>query len=255
MAVVGARNASIKAQRLAQKLAEDLTDNGYVVVSGLARGIDAAAHNGALAGGTIAVIAGGIDIQYPPENAVLHDSIAEAGLLLAEMPPSTKPSPRHFPIRNRIISSLSLGVVVVEAAQRSGSLITAREGAERGGEVMAVPGSPLDPRAEGCNYLIREGATLVRHVEDIIDCLSQPAITALPTPQDWREARLTPGPQIAIDRSRTVILEALGAEASEIDDVIRWCDAPTSTVLAAILELELAGRISRHHGNRICRIF
>lgn len=255
VAVVGARNASINAQRLAQKLAEDLTNKGYVVVSGLARGIDAAAHNGALAGGTIAVIAGGIDIQYPPENADLHDSIAEAGLLLAEMPPGTKPSPRHFPIRNRIISSLSLGVVVVEAAQRSGSLITAREGAERGGEVMAVPGSPLDPRAEGCNYLIREGATLVRHVEDIIDCLSQPAITALPTPQDWREARLTPGPQIAIDRSRTVILEALGAEASEIDDVIRWCDAPTSTVLAAILELELAGRISRHHGNRICRIF
>ena len=145
VAVVGARNASINAQRLAQSLAEELAQEGYVIVSGLARGIDAAAHNGGLAGGTIAVVAGGIDVTYPPENADLQDSIAESGLLLAEMPPGTQPTPRHFPIRNRIISGLATGVLVVEAAERSGSLITAREAAERGGEVMAVPGSPLDP--------------------------------------------------------------------------------------------------------------
>ena len=149
VAIVGARNASINAQRLAQSLAEDLGSEGYVVISGLARGIDAAAHNGALAGGTIAVIAGGIDVVYPSENTDLHESIAEAGLLLAEMPPGTQPTPRHFPIRNRIIGALALGTVVVEAAERSGSLITARETAERGGEVMAVPGSPLDPRSQG----------------------------------------------------------------------------------------------------------
>ena len=155
IAVVCARNASINAVRLAQTLSEQLAANGYVVVSGLARGIDTAAHNGALARGTVAVIAGGIDIQYPPENADLHDAIAESGLLLAEMPPGTQPTPRHFPIRNRIIASLALGVLVIEAAQRSGTLITAREAGERGGEVMAVPGSPLDGRTEGCNHLIR----------------------------------------------------------------------------------------------------
>ena len=154
--------------RLAQKLSEQLSEHGYVVVSGLASGIDAAAHNGALAGGTIAVIAGGIDFYYPSENADLQDAIIEAGLLLAEMPPGTQPTPRHFPIRNRIIASLAQGVLVVEAAQRSGSLITARKAGGRGGEVMAVPGSPLDARAQGCNHLIREGATLVRDAEDIV---------------------------------------------------------------------------------------
>ena len=254
VAIVGARNASINAMRLAQSLSEQLSANGYVVVSGLARGIDTSAHNGALAGGTIAVIAGGIDIQYPPENADLQESIAEAGLLLAEMMPGTKPTPRHFPIRNRIIASLALGVVVVEAAQRSGSLITARETGERGGEVMAVPGSPLDARAEGCNHLIREGATLVRHIDDIVECLARPPVASLPAPQDWRTARLAPGTAHEIEASRTQILSALGPEATDIDEVVRWCDAPVATVLAAILELELAGRISRHHGNRICRI-
>ena len=254
VAIVGARNASINAVRLAQKLSKQLSEHGYVVVSGLARGIDAAAHNGALAGGTIAVIAGGIDTYYPPENADLQDAIIEAGLLLAEMPPGTQPTPRHFPIRNRIIASLAQGVLVVEAAQRSGSLITAREAGERGGEVMAIPGSPLDARAQGCNHLIREGATLVRDAEDIVECLSRPATATLPDPQDWRAARLTPGTPAEIEKSRTRILDALGPEATDIDDVVRWCAEPVATVLAAILELELAGQISRHHGNRICRI-
>jgi DNA processing protein len=252
--IVGARNASINAQRLAQSLADELAGEGHAVISGLARGIDAAAHNGALAGGTIAVIAGGIDVHYPPENNELQDAIAETGLVVAEMPPGTQPTPRHFPIRNRIIGSLALGTVVVEAAERSGSLITARETAERGGEVMAVPGSPLDPRSAGCNHLIREGATLVRGVADILECLSRPGAADAPAPQDWRDARLAPGPPESIDRCRTTILEALGPEGTDIDEVIRWCDAPTATVLAAILELELAGRITRHHGSRVCLV-
>ena len=252
--IVGARNASINAQRLAQSLADELAGEGHAVISGLARGIDAAAHNGALAGGTIAVIAGGIDVHYPPENTELQDAIAETGLVVAEMPPGTQPTPRHFPIRNRIIGSLALGTVVVEAAERSGSLITARETAERGGEVMAVPGSPLDPRSAGCNHLIREGATLVRGVADILECLSRPGAADAPAPQDWRDARLAPGPPESIDRCRTTILEALGPEGTDIDEVIRWCDAPTATVLAAILELELAGRNTRHHGSRVCLV-
>ena len=254
VAIVGARNASINAQRLAQELAEDLGNQGYVVVSGLARGIDAAAHNGALAGGTIAVIAGGIDVVYPAENTDLHESIADAGLILAEMPPGTQPTPRHFPIRNRIIGGLALGTVVVEAAERSGSLITARETAERGGEVMAVPGSPLDPRSQGCNHLIREGATLVRNVTDITECLSRPIGAALPAAQEWKTGRLAPGPPEKIERCRDRILEGLGPDATDIDEVIAWCDAPTATVLAALLELELAGRVTRHHGNRICLV-
>ena len=254
IAVVGARNASINAQRFAQSLAEELAAEGYVIVSGLARGIDAAAHNGALAGGTVAVIAGGIDITYPPENTDLHESIAEAGLLLAEMPPGTQPTPRHFPIRNRIISGLALGVVVVEAAERSGSLITAREAGERGGEVMAVPGSPLDPRSAGCNHLIREGATLVRGTADILECLARPSGASLPDPAEWQQARLSPGSPEDIDKCRAAILEALGHEGTDIDEVVRWCGSPAATVLAAILELEIAGRITRHHGNRVCRV-
>ena len=252
--IVGARNASINAQRLAQSLAEDLAAEGYVIVSGLARGIDAAAHNGALAGGTVAVIAGGIDIIYPPENADLHESIAQTGLLVAEMPPGTQPTPRHFPIRNRIIGALALGVVVVEAAERSGSLITAREAGERGGEVMAIPGSPLDPRSQGCNHLIREGATLVRGAGDFLECLARPAAATLPDPADWRQARLAPGKPEEIDRCRSAILEGLGPEGTDIDEVIRWCGMPASTVLAAIPELEIAGRLTRHHGNRICLV-
>ena len=254
VAIVGARNASINAQRLAQSLAEELAAEGYIIVSGLARGIDAAAHNGALAGGTVAVIAGGIDIVYPPENTDLHESIAVSGLLLAEMPPGTQPTPRHFPIRNRIIGALSLGVVVVEAAERSGSLITAREAGERGGEVMAIPGSPLDPRSQGCNHLIREGATLVRGAGDILECLSRPASATLPAPADWREAKLASGKPEEIDRCRTLILEGVSAEGTDVDEVIRWCGMPASTVLAAILELEIAGRLTRHHGNCICLV-
>ena len=166
------------------------------------------------------------------------------------MPPGTKPMPRHFPIRNRIIGALALGVLVVEAAERSGSLITAREA----GEVMASPGSPLDPRSQGCNHLIREGATLVRGAGYILECLARPAAAALPDPADWRQTRLAPGKPEEIDRCRSAILEGLGPEGTDIDDVIRWCGMPASTVLAAIQELEIAGRLTRHQGNRICLV-
>ena len=145
--------------------------------------------------------------MYPPKNADLRESILETGLLVAEMPPGTQPTPRHFPIRNRIIGALALGVVVVEAAERSGSLITAREAGERGGEVMAIPGSPLDPRSQGCNHLIREGATLVRGAGDILECLARPAAATLPDPADWRQARLAIGKPEEIDRCRSAILE------------------------------------------------
>ncbi|MDB5670734.1 MAG: dprA, partial [Alphaproteobacteria bacterium] len=171
IALVGARNASAAACRFARQLAARLGQSGAVIVSGLARGIDTAAHDGAIATGTIAVIAGGIDIFYPPENQARQCEIGEHGLLVAEQPPGTEPKARHFPYRNRIIAGLSQGTVVVEAAPRSGSLITARYAGDYGREVMAVPGSPLDPRAQGCNQLIREGATLVQNADDVLEAI------------------------------------------------------------------------------------
>ena len=171
VAMVGARNASAGACRFARTLAYELSEGGFAVVSGLARGIDTAAHVGSIDGGTIAIIAGGVDIAYPPENRELQEAIAERGLLIAEMPPGTEPRARHFPYRNRIIAGLALGTVVIEAAPKSGSLITARLAAEAGREVMAIPGSPLDPRSHGCNQLIREGATLVQNAAEIAELL------------------------------------------------------------------------------------
>ena len=254
IALVGTRNASLNALRHAEKLAGKLAEEGYVITSGLARGIDAAAHNGALAGGTIAVIAGRIDSYYPPENTELQQMIEETGLLLAEMPPGTQPTALHFPVRNRIIASLALGVVVVEAASRSGSLITTREASERGGEVMAIPGSPLDPRSEGCNTLIRDGATLVQNSADIIECLSRPIKAGVPASADWDAPAPPPGSEAEIADCRKIILEGLGTEPTDIDDLVRWCAAPTACVQAALLELELAEMITRHHGNRVSKL-
>ena len=197
VALVGARNASSLGLRMARKLAEGLGAHGHVVVSGLARGIDAAAHGAALGSGTIAVHAGGVDIRYPPENAALADAVAAQGLRLSERPPGHEPQARCFPRRNRIISGLCSGVVVIEAAARSGSLITARDALEQGREVLAVPGHPFDARSEGCNTLLREGATLVRGVDDIIaalppadaaDC-TEPAARARHAPDDRPDAR------------------------------------------------------------------
>ena len=171
VAIVGARNASAAACRFARQLAYDLGQQGAVVVSGLARGIDTAAHEGSIESGTIGVIAGGLDVFYPPENETRQRTMAERGLVVAEMPPGTEPRARHFPYRNRIIAGLSQGTVVVEAAPRSGSLITARLAGEQGREVMAVPGSPLDPRAQGCNQLIRDGATLIQNAADVLEAV------------------------------------------------------------------------------------
>src|SRR6185369_1487961 len=168
-AIVGARNASAAACRFARGLAYDLGQNDLVVVSGLARGIDSAAHDGALETGTIGIVAGGVDVFYPPENESRQKALYERGLVIAEMPPGTEPRARHFPYRNRIIAGISAGTVVVEAAPKSGSLITARLAAEAGREVMAVPGSPLDPRAQGCNQLIRDGATLIQNAADVVE--------------------------------------------------------------------------------------
>ncbi|HET8726215.1 MAG TPA: DNA-processing protein DprA, partial [Alphaproteobacteria bacterium] len=209
--IVGARNASINGRRFAERLARDLGAAGIIVTSGFAPGIDAATHEGALPTGTIAVLAGGIDVVYPSEHQALYDRIAEAGALVAECPLGTQPQARHFPRRNRIISGLSQGVLVVEAARRSGSLITARFAAEQGREVFAVPGFPLDPRAQGCNDLIRNGATLVQSADDVLEELSALERRAIrPTAGNLSPStRPDPAPSGDMDAVRDAILQSL----------------------------------------------
>jgi DNA processing protein len=249
VAMVGARNASAAACRFARQLAEALAAEGITVVSGLARGIDTAAHSGALAGGTIGVIASGIDIAFPPENAELQEAVATRGLLVAEQPPGTEPRARHFPYRNRIIAGLSQGTVVVEAAPKSGSLITARLAAEAGREVMAVPGSPLDPRAQGCNLLIREGATLIQSAADVAEMLR---------PIDPRSVR-SPGtrydPQPALEDAgeaeRRAVVRLLSPVPVPVDELVRQSGMVPAIVQTVLLELELAGRLERHAGARV----
>ncbi len=249
VALVGARNASAVANRLARKLASDLGQAGLVVVSGLARGIDAAAHQGALASGTIAVVAGGIDIYYPPENEALQREIAAMGLLVSEQPPGVVPKAGHFPARNRIIAGLALGTVIVEAAPKSGSLITARLAGGYGREVMAVPGSPLDPRAQGCNGLIRDGATLVQDAGDIIEALGRIGGSQLAQP---RRPLLSDQPPVdAKDGDRKLILDLLGPTAVAVDELVRQSGRPPAVVNLVLLELELAGRLERHAGARV----
>jgi DNA processing protein len=249
IAMVGARNASAAACRFARQLAGALGETKRVVVSGLARGIDTAAHDGALATGTIAVIAGGIDIYYPPENEERQRAIAERGLLLAEQPPGTEPRARHFPYRNRIIAGLAQGTVVVEAAPKSGSLITARLAAEFGREVMAVPGSPLDPRAQGCNLLIREGATLIQTAEDVIEALSP----IHPRPFRQRKQNYAaPAPSADADEAaRRGVTDLLGPTPVPVDELIRQSARSPTEVQTVLLELELAGRLERHAGGRV----
>jgi len=251
VAIVGARNASALGRRFAGMLARDLGQAGLVVVSGLARGIDAAAHEGALEGGTCAVVAGGVDNIYPPEHAKLYDAIRTQGCIVSEMPLGQTPQARHFPRRNRIISGLARGVVVVEAAEGSGSLITANYALEQGREIFAVPGSPLDPRAKGTNRLLREGATLTESAEDVLAGL-RPILG-----HDFREpGAKDPSPPPAAseseaDRVRARVEEALGPAPVGIDELVRVCGAPVGAVLTILLELELAGRITRHPGNQV----
>lgn len=246
VAIVGARNASAAACRFARGLAYDLGQNDLVVVSGLARGIDSAAHDGALETGTLGVIAGGIDIFYPPENEQRQKSLYEQGLVIAEMPPGTEPRARHFPYRNRIIAGISSGTIVVEAAPRSGSLITARLAAEAGREVMAVPGSPLDPRAQGCNQLIRDGATLIQTAADVIETIRPLHSRVRSTPQPYDAIEHMNG-----DDALGVVEELLGPSPVPVDEIIRLSGASSGAVQMALLELDLAGRLERHAGNKV----
>ena len=247
VAIVGARHASAAACRFARGLAHDLGQHGLVVVSGLARGIDSAAHDGALATGTIGVIAGGIDIFYPPENEQRQRAMYERGLVIAEMPPGTEPRARHFPYRNRIIAGMSSGTVVVEAAPRSGSLITARLAAEAGREVMAVPGSPLDPRAQGCNQLIRDGATLIQNAADVVEAI-RPFESQVRSPVAPFEPAAE---QLNGHDALGAVEELLGPSPVPVDEVIRLSGASSGAVQMALLELDLAGRLERHAGGKV----
>ena len=246
VAMVGARNASSLGTRMARKLSEGLTDAGFVVVSGLARGIDTAAHLAALEGGTIAVQAGGVDVIYPRENAALADDITKTGLRLSEIAIGTQPQARHFPRRNRIISGIARAVVVVEAAARSGSLITAKNALDQGRDVLAVPGHPFDARAFGCNALLRDGATLVRSAEDVIEAIGKEQVAQLePVPQQ------PPKPERSLrDTSKlhNEILSRLGPSPVAEDQLIRDLELPSQKVAPELLNLELDGKIIRAPG-------
>ncbi|VVT02490.1 DNA processing protein DprA [Roseovarius sp. EC-HK134] len=246
IALVGARNASSLGTRMARSLAADLSARGYLIVSGLARGVDTAAHLGSLEAGTIAVMAGGVDVIYPAENTKLAGDILASGLRLSEQPIGLIPQARHFPSRNRLVSGLAQAVVVVEAAAKSGSLITARTALDQGREVMAVPGHPIDARASGCNMLIRDGATLIRNAEDVIDALPQAASIAT-APQT--ELPLPPTTTLRdIAGLHAQILNRLGPSPLAEDQLIRDLATPAHRVAPALLDLELDGRITRHPG-------
>ncbi len=255
VAMVGARNASLNGRRFAEKLARGLGQAGLSVVSGLARGIDGAAHAGSLETGTTAVVAGGVDVVYPPEHADLHGRVRETGAVVSEVPPGTYPTARHFPRRNRIISGLSLATVVVEAASRSGALITARMAAEQGRDVLAVPGSPADPRADGPNSLIRNGAVLVRSVEDILEALAPMDRGSLgendAEPFDSGPPSTADPDAQSLQAARERLAESLSPVPTQVDELIRDCQLSASAVLTVLLELELAGRLERHPGHRV----
>jgi DNA processing protein len=244
-AMVGARNASAIGLRFAGDLSRKLGERGIVIASGLARGIDGAAHAAALETGTIAVVAGGLASIYPPEHAELHEAIARQGLIVSENPPDYTPQARDFPRRNRLISGLSLGIVVTEAAERSGSLITARYALEQGREVMAAPGSPLDPRAKGTNRLLREGAALIETADDVIAVLEQTRRPSVEAPSGFEfEDESVPEDQIdaEADRVREAVAALLSPSAVHRDELVRHTQAPARAVVAALVELELAGR-------------
>ncbi len=257
VAVIGARNATMNGRKIAKSLAAGLAKAGYGVISGMARGIDGAAHEGALTTGTtVAVLAGGVDVVYPPDHRDLYRRIAEAGAVISEMPPGTEPQAHLFPRRNRIISGASIGVVVVEATLRSGSLITARLAADQGRDVFAVPGSPLDPRAHGPNGLIRDGATLVQSVDDVLSEL--PALNV--SPANFSSAANLPDQHVdIIEENNTPLIRrkieaALGATPAAVDELLRQCQVSPAVLATVLLELELAGRLERLPGNRVALI-
>ncbi|PSL19628.1 DNA protecting protein DprA [Shimia abyssi] len=257
IALVGARNASSLGTRMARALAHDLGDKGFVVVSGLARGVDTAAHLAALPTGTIAVFASGVDTIYPAENTRLAEDIGKQGLRISEQPMGLMPQARHFPARNRIISGLSRAVVVIEAAAKSGSLITARNALDQGRDVLAVPGHPFDARASGCNMLIRDGAQLVRSAEDVIEALSdltgispldQPELPNLPPAQKPKKRSLRDTSNLHMQ-----ILNRLGPTPVAEDQLIRDLKADTSDVAPVLVDLELDGKITRQSGGLLSR--
>lgn len=255
LAIVGARNASAMGKRFAREIAWDLAQAGLVIVSGLARGIDTAAHGGALQTGTVAVVGGGVDVIYPEENRALQEEIAQNGLLVSEMPLGTVPQARHFPRRNRIISGLSLGTLVIEAALKSGSLITARFAADQGRDVFAVPGSPLDPRCRGPNDLLRNGATLVENADDVLTTLNL-LESQFPRLSRAFSRQNTPKPLVqtqAVDPDdvKAILLSLLSQSQVTVDELIRECHFSGSVVASALVDLELDGRIDRHPGNRV----
>ena len=260
VAIVGARNASGASVKLARDWAGELAGAGYTVVSGLARGIDGASHEGAFPR-TIGVIASGIDIAYPPQHADLQERVATEGLLIAEQPPGTEPRGRHFPSRNRIIAGLASGTLVVEAAPKSGTLITARLAGEAGREVMAIPGSPLDTRSLGCNQLIRDGAVLVQSVEDVIELLkgftgaprSTFRVSEAGAPFDYSELRDMEWGEASHDHSAD-IAHLLTKAPIEVDGLIRQTGAEPAAIHMALLELELAGELERHEGGAVSRL-
>jgi DNA processing protein len=250
VALVGSRNASAAGVKFAERISRDLGEAGFVIVSGLARGIDAAAHRSSLASGTIAVLAGGHDHIYPAEHAPLVDQILASGAAVTEMPLGWEPRGRDFPRRNRLISGLALGVVVVEAARRSGSLITARMALEQGREVFAVPGSPLDPRAEGTNGLLKQGAALVTEAADVLAVL-RPILGEAVEPVA-EEPERAPSPPAEPDRDeRARIIGLLGPTPVSIDDLVRLSQSSPAIVRTVLLELEIAGRLERHGGGLI----
>lgn len=243
LSLVGARNASSLGMRMSRFLATELGEAGFVICSGLARGIDAAAHSAALGTGTIAVLGGGIDIPYPAENTQLMKSIADTGLLVSEQPIGTQPMARHFPMRNRIISGLSQALIVIEAAAKSGSLITARNALDQGRDVYAVPGHPFDARASGCNMLIRDGALLVRKAQDVIDalCPELPPQTAPPSQRSLRE----------VADLHSQILQRLSPSPMAEDQIIRDLGISAAQAAATIVDLEIDGKIQRMSGGMI----
>lgn len=257
VAIVGSRNASIVGLKITERIARGLGEAGYVVVSGLARGIDAVAHKTALDTGTAAVVAGGVDHVYPEEHRGLTEAIVErGGAVMTEMPFGWVPRAQDFPRRNRLVSGLSLGVVVVEAAARSGTLHTARFALEQNRDVLAVPGSPLDPRADGTNLLIRQGATLVRDAADVIEAI-EPLVRSLPLPGSTASE---PGgedvpPGMVDAKAIVIVVAALGPVPTAVDDIVLHTGLPTRTVLAVLTELDLQSRLERHGSQLVSLLF
>ena len=249
--VVGARNASANGCAFVKKTAEDLGAQRYAIASGLARGIDTAAHLGSLETGAIAVIAGGIDHIYPPENAALYKNIAEQGVIVAEAPFATSPQARHFPARNRIIAGISQGLLVAEASRKSGSLITANYALDYGRDVFAMPGSPLDPRSAGANGLIKNGAQLVESAQDITQNLRREDLFNEPDASAFSPAPPKPTSDTELAGARDKLLEKLGAEPVLLDELLAQCETTPHILLGLLLELELAGRLIRHSGNKV----